>query len=159
MGDDRGLPLPHPVETMQYVVDVLNEARAACAPEGREAGTVLRPESTHDPLPEGPCAPHVFLSGWGTDYLRASDFIESNFRCGASANASGLCDARLDARIEEAKQLQLTDPAAGECRVDRTSSTALSTTRCGPHSRTPLPRMRSRHVSGTSRFTPSGASC
>ena len=103
--------LPHPVETMQYVVKVLNklgmEAHLRVVELGAYVGEIYA-----WPPPDRPGDPHVYLSGWGTDYLRASDFIESQFRCGANANASGLCDERLDARIEEAKQLQLTDPAA-----------------------------------------------
>jgi peptide/nickel transport system substrate-binding protein len=56
-------------------------------------------------------APHVFLSGWISDYPGGSDFIETLFSCGGGGNASGLCDRRLDRRIDEAKELQATTPA------------------------------------------------
>ena len=103
--------LVHPVETMQYIVEVLNKLgmNAQLKVVGRKE---YFGEIYQWPPPNRPSDPHVYLSAWGTDYLRASDFIESQFRCGANANASGLCDESLDARIEEAKQLQLTDPAA-----------------------------------------------
>ena len=103
--------ISHPIETMEYIVDVLNELGMDAHLKVVEREPYFRDVYAWPP-PNRPSDPHVFLSGWGTDYLRASDFIESNFRCGAGANASGLCDKRLDARIEEAKQLQLTDPAA-----------------------------------------------
>jgi ABC-type transport system substrate-binding protein/class 3 adenylate cyclase/sugar lactone lactonase YvrE len=101
----------HPVGTMRYIVRVLNELGLHAHLKVKEPLPYFV-EIYEWPPPNRPGDPHVYLSGWGTDYLRASDFIESNFRCGAGANASGLCDERLDARIEEAKQLQLTDPAA-----------------------------------------------
>ena len=103
--------LTRPIETMRYIVEVLDEldldAHLKIVPPGKYFGDIYA-----WPPRDRPSDPHVYLSAWGTDYLRAADFIESQFRCGANANASGLCDERLDARIEEAKQLQLTDPAA-----------------------------------------------
>ncbi len=59
-----------------------------------------------------PDHPQVYLSGWGSDYLRAATFIADQFRCGALANSSGLCSDSLDAAIEEAQRLQATDPTA-----------------------------------------------
>jgi ABC-type transport system substrate-binding protein/class 3 adenylate cyclase/DNA-binding beta-propeller fold protein YncE len=102
--------IPDPAGTMQYVVEVLDEVGL------RAHLRIVEPEEYFGviyawPPPDRPGDPHVYLSGWGTDYLRAGDFIESGFRCGANGNASGLCNQRLDARIDEAKLLQLTDPA------------------------------------------------
>jgi ABC-type transport system substrate-binding protein len=54
----------------------------------------------------------AYLFGWAPDYPRASNFIEPQFRCAAFGNASGLCSENLDARIDDAEQLQATDPAA-----------------------------------------------
>jgi peptide/nickel transport system substrate-binding protein len=54
----------------------------------------------------------IYLFGWISDFPRAVDYIEPQFTCGGDANASGLCDEDLDRRIEEAKALQATDPAA-----------------------------------------------
>ena len=46
------------------------------------------------------------------DYLRARNFIDPQFRCGAAANVSGLCSESLDAQIDDAIRLQATDPGA-----------------------------------------------
>jgi ABC-type transport system substrate-binding protein len=93
---------------MRYVVDVLHELGL------RADLKIVEVEKYFDTIfaSGSPSDPHVYLSGWATDYLAAGDFIDTNFRCGANGNASGLCDDQLDARIAKAKQLQLTDPAA-----------------------------------------------
>ncbi len=103
--------LPNPIETMRYVVDVLHDLGLRPRLEVVDPQTFFDVVYAMPPL-DGPGDPHVYLTGWITDYLGAGDFIESQFRCGASLNASALCSDRLDARIEEAKQLQSTDPAA-----------------------------------------------
>lgn len=54
----------------------------------------------------------TYLFGWISSYPGAGDFIPPQFTCGASGNASGLCDERLDAAIDDALRLQATDPAA-----------------------------------------------
>ena len=54
----------------------------------------------------------AYIFGWAPDYPRASNFIEPQFRCAAFGNASGLCSESLDARIDDAEQLQASDPAA-----------------------------------------------
>ena len=96
--------LAAPVETMTYVVDVLNDIGL------RADLRVLKP----DPYAEGIYAgePQMYLFGWGTDYLGAGDFLESQFRCESSVNASNLCSRSLDRRMERAKELQRTDPSA-----------------------------------------------
>jgi peptide/nickel transport system substrate-binding protein len=102
--------LSDPPKTMRYVTDVLNDIGL------RAELKIVQPDpyfgEIYAPPSDSPRDPHVYLSGWATDYLRAGDFIDTQFRCGANGNASGLCNDRLDARIEEAKQLQETDPAA-----------------------------------------------
>jgi peptide/nickel transport system substrate-binding protein len=96
--------LPGAVDVMTYVVDVLNDI-------GLPADLrVLK----LDPYAEGIYAdePQMYLFGWGSDYLGAGDFIQTQFRCGAGANASNLCSRSLDRRMERAKELQRTDPGA-----------------------------------------------
>jgi YVTN family beta-propeller protein len=96
--------LATPVETMTYVVDVLNDTGL------RVDLRVLK----LDPYAEGIYAgePQMYLFGWATDYLGAADFLQTQFRCGSSQNASNLCSHSLDRRMERAKELQRTDPSA-----------------------------------------------
>jgi YVTN family beta-propeller protein len=96
--------LAAPVETMTYVVDVLNDIGV------RTDLRVLKP----DPYAEGIYAgePQMYLFGWATDYLGAGDFLQTQFRCGSNQNASNLCSQSLDRRMERAKELQRTDPSA-----------------------------------------------
>jgi peptide/nickel transport system substrate-binding protein len=56
--------------------------------------------------------PQAYLFGWGADYPRAVNFLDTQFRCGSPYNASGFCDKSLDAAIDEAQRLQATDPGA-----------------------------------------------
>jgi len=101
---DEDPALPGEVAVMTYVVDVLNDIGV------RANLRVLK----LDPYAEGIYAgePQMYLFGWGTDYLAAGDFIQSQFRCRAGANASNLCSPSLDRRMERAKELQRTDPGA-----------------------------------------------
>ncbi len=71
----------------------------------------------------------IFAVGWAQDYAAASNFLDVLFSCDAfvpndpfQANYSELCDPEIDGLIEEAYELQVTDPsAAGEAwaAVDR----------------------------------------
>jgi peptide/nickel transport system substrate-binding protein len=56
--------------------------------------------------------PQAYLFGWGADYPRAVNFLDTQFRCGSPYNASGFCDKSLEAAIDEAQRLQATDPGA-----------------------------------------------
>jgi peptide/nickel transport system substrate-binding protein len=51
------------------------------------------------------------LWGWSTDYPAESGFMGGILTCG-SANIAGFCHPDLDRRMEEATDLQLTDPVA-----------------------------------------------
>jgi len=95
--------------TMRYVTDVLNDIGLRAEMKVLETDHYFGVIYGGQPSPR---TPNIYLSGWATDYLRAANFIETQFRCGAGANVSGYCSDRLDARIDEAKQLQETDPAA-----------------------------------------------
>jgi peptide/nickel transport system substrate-binding protein len=104
MMDDDPL-LTGEIDAMTYVVEVMNDIGLSAhlhVVKGLEAyaDSVYAKE------------PQMFLFGWGSDYPRPGDFIESQFRCGSPANVTSFCDHRLDARMGEAKQLQTTDPSA-----------------------------------------------
>jgi len=93
------------VRTMRYVVEVLRDiglrAKLTIVHDLDEyAGAVFTGEA------------QAYLFGWLADYPSPTNFIELLFACGEPLNASGLCSESLDARIEEAKRLQATDPAA-----------------------------------------------
>jgi peptide/nickel transport system substrate-binding protein len=105
VSDDPVGTLPGNIETMGYVVEVLDDL-------GLRAELKL----VH-PLSEYARAiyagePQAYLFGWITDYPSAGDFITPQFQCGSFANASNLCDERLDSAIGEALRLQATDPGA-----------------------------------------------
>ena len=97
--------LPGAVETMRYVVEVMDELGLRASLKvvhaiEEYAGAVYAGDA------------QTYLFGWASGYPGAGDFIPPQFACGAGANASGLCDERLDAAIDEALRLQATDPAA-----------------------------------------------
>jgi peptide/nickel transport system substrate-binding protein len=105
--------IPGSVEIMRHVVDVLNEI-------GLRATLRVVPDadaylaSIYGPTaePGSPEYPHVFLGGWLSEFPRASDFIEPQFRCGAPENTSGYCNRRLDRAIDRVKRLATTNPGA-----------------------------------------------
>ena len=94
-----------PVETMRYVVEVLNDLGL------RAYLKIVHPEKYFGTI-YGEGEPNAYLSGWISDYPRAANFIDAQFRCGAGGNASHLCSESLDAQIEEVLRLQATNPAA-----------------------------------------------
>jgi YVTN family beta-propeller protein len=101
---DSDIP-PERVEVARYIAEVLNElglrANLKIVHHVEEyAGGIYAGER------------QAYLFGWAPDYPRASNFIEPQFRCAAFGNASGLCSESLDARIDDAEQLQASDPAA-----------------------------------------------
>ncbi|MGH2819581.1 MAG: ABC transporter substrate-binding protein [Actinomycetota bacterium] len=49
---------------------------------------------------------------WFPDYPAPSSFIEVNFACSSSSNLPRFCDPGLDERMQEALELQSTDPVA-----------------------------------------------
>ncbi len=66
----------------------------------------------YDQAVYGDGEPQTYMSGWGSLFPTAADFIDVQFRCGAIGNFSGLCLESLDAQMDEALRLQVTDPAA-----------------------------------------------
>jgi peptide/nickel transport system substrate-binding protein len=52
------------------------------------------------------------LTMWGADYPAASQYVAAMGACDGTFNIGGLCDRALTARMSEATELQLTDPAA-----------------------------------------------
>jgi peptide/nickel transport system substrate-binding protein len=107
--DDPGVP--GSIDVMRYVTAIMNDLGLDAELEvmgfDRYVETIYLRQRAGSPG-----SPDVYLGGWITDYPRAADFLDSSFRCGAGANASGHCDERLDRRLEEAQRLQATDPAA-----------------------------------------------
>ena len=97
--------LPGAVETMRYVVEVMDELGL------RASLKVVHDVEEYAGAVYGGDA-QTYLFGWIAGFPSAGDFIPPQFTCGAGANASGLCDERLDAAIDEALRLQATDPAA-----------------------------------------------
>lgn len=108
--DSDGVP-PGFATTMRYVTEVLVAL-------GLDARLIVHDEI--DPYigsifsePGSPEHPQAFILGWAIDFPRTSDFIETQFRCGSPGNVSGYCDEALDARIDQTKLLEATDPGAG----------------------------------------------
>jgi YVTN family beta-propeller protein len=92
------------VDAMTYVVDVLNDIGLDAAL--REAEANPYGEAVYGGEAQ------MYLWGWATDYLAASDYLETQFRCGSVQNASNFCSHSLDRRMARAKELQSTDPSA-----------------------------------------------
>ncbi|MGZ5297184.1 MAG: ABC transporter substrate-binding protein [Actinomycetota bacterium] len=54
----------------------------------------------------------MLLFPWFPDYPAAGGVLPLEFRCDGPANVSHFCDPRLDAAMDKASELQLTDPAS-----------------------------------------------
>jgi YVTN family beta-propeller protein len=110
MDEDPVAPDPPPV--MQHVVDVLNDLgmRAHLKVVQRDEYFDAVYQATAPAGSRG--HPQVYLSGWIQDYPGASNFIVPQFSCGDFGNPSGYCSPTLDARMDEALQLQVSDPGA-----------------------------------------------
>jgi peptide/nickel transport system substrate-binding protein len=54
----------------------------------------------------------MLLFPWGPDFPAAGGILPLEFRCDGPVNVSHFCDPRLDAAMERASELQLTDPAS-----------------------------------------------
>lgn len=96
---------PDAVEIMTYVVELLNELSLRA-----DLKTMHDDDEYIDAIFSGEA--QAYLSGWGSLYPRAHDFIAPQFSCSGFFNLSGLCSETLDAAIDEAQRLQATDPAA-----------------------------------------------
>lgn len=48
---------------------------------------------------------------WFPDYPAPSTFVETNFACTSTANLPRFCDPELDERMQQARELQSTDPS------------------------------------------------
>jgi peptide/nickel transport system substrate-binding protein len=56
--------------------------------------------------------PVAIAIGWFPDYPAASTFLQPNFSCGLASNLSRYCNPAVEERMQEAGELQLTDPGA-----------------------------------------------
>ena len=99
------------METAEYIAEVLNElglrARVEVADDDEQYFSRI-----FETEPGSDAHPHAYLSGWASTYLGASDFIKPQFGCQQGGNPSGYCNEELDAMIDEAQELQTTDPGA-----------------------------------------------
>jgi peptide/nickel transport system substrate-binding protein len=100
--------IPGAIETMRYVAGLLNDlgfqARFETTGLPRYVALIYR-------TPPGDASrPHVFFGGWASEYPRATDFIEPQFRCDGGANIAGFCDPALDAAMDDARELEATEP-------------------------------------------------
>lgn len=121
---------PGAVEMMRYVVEVLEDLGLRPDLEvvhsfKRYFGGINPPAPDGSGTPAGTVEhPHVYVSGWLSDYLGAGNFIEPQFACGAAgfANTSGWCDEALEGEIDEALLLTTTDRGAANrtwAEIDR----------------------------------------
>ena len=94
------------IEVMDYVVKALNKVGLEAKLE-----VVERVNDYFGQIFSGAVV-GGFLYGWIPAYPSAGEFIASLFQCDSPFNASGFCDKRLDARMDEASRLQSTDPSA-----------------------------------------------
>jgi ABC-type transport system substrate-binding protein len=94
---------------MDHVVQVLNElglrARVEIVEDGQNYFSLIN-------AVDAPDHPHIYLSGWISDYPGAANFIQPQLGCEGFANSSGLCDEELDADIDGALALPATAPGA-----------------------------------------------
>ena len=121
---------PGAIKVMRYIVEVLEDLGL------RPKLDVVRGfgayfDAINPPSPDGsgtpagsPEHPHVYISGWLSDYLGAGNFIEPQFACGPAgfSNTSGWCDDALEGEIDEALLLTTTDRGASNrtwAEIDR----------------------------------------
>jgi len=99
------------MEAAEYIAEVLNElglhARVEVADDDEQYFSRI-----FETEPGSDAHPHAYLSGWASTYLGASDLIKPQFGCQQGGNPSGYCNEELDAMIDEAQELQTTDPGA-----------------------------------------------
>ena len=114
-------PFPGAVEMMRYVTGVLDDlglrATLEIVPDVEDYFDGINrpePDGTKGTPAGSPDHPHVYVSGWYSDYLGAGNWLSPQFSCGARgfANPSGYCNPDLDARMDEALLLYTTDPGA-----------------------------------------------
>jgi peptide/nickel transport system substrate-binding protein len=89
----------------EYIVTVLEEIGLPAeltVLDGREFGAAAFDQER--PMMSG-------LIVWFPDYPLPSSFIEPNFACSSLANLPRFCDPALDERMQQALDLQTTDPA------------------------------------------------
>ena len=100
---------PGAVEVMEQVTDALNEiglrAQLEIMPTDRYLGDAFAP-------PGSPEHPQVLSYVWFSGYPGASEFLSTQYGCGANFNVTGYCDRSIDRRIADARTLQTTDPGS-----------------------------------------------
>jgi YVTN family beta-propeller protein len=116
--DDPAAIAPGAVDTMRYVVDVLDDlglsAGLKVVRDTTAYFTLIYPPTGGQPGTKAGTRrhPHVYMTGWFADYPAAGNFIDPQFACGERgfANTSGWCSESLEAQIDEALLLSTSDP-------------------------------------------------
>lgn len=97
---------PGTVQVMRHVTDVLNDlglrAELRIVHDNDKYFSAIYMRGT----------PQIYLTAWGANYPGAGGFIDDDLRCGAPGTAVALCTKSIDAEVQEAQQLQATDPVA-----------------------------------------------
>jgi ABC-type transport system substrate-binding protein/class 3 adenylate cyclase/streptogramin lyase len=106
--DPLGFMFPGPAETktMRYIVGVLNDL-------GLRANLKIVHDFEEYYEAINAKGGQAYLGGWVANFPGAGGFIDEDFRClSAPGLAPILCTESLETQIEQAQQLQATDPAA-----------------------------------------------
>jgi peptide/nickel transport system substrate-binding protein len=106
-----GVP-PATVEVMTHVADVLTQLGMRA--EVKEIGNIDEyfQKYLYGEEPGTARHPAIFFAGWLPDFLTAKNYIEPQFGCDGFANAFGVCDRTLERLMDQAAQLQPSDPGA-----------------------------------------------
>jgi peptide/nickel transport system substrate-binding protein len=100
---------PGAVEVSEQVTAALNEIGLRAKLEVLTFDRYLQ----HAFSPPGsPEHPQVLSYVWYSGYPGASEFLSTQFGCGANFNVMGYCFRAIDRRIEEARSLQTSDPGS-----------------------------------------------
>jgi hypothetical protein len=119
--DSDEFPVSNAVDVMHHVVEALNDiglrAHLKIVHKGEEyAGAIYGQQ-------QGPKSyRQAYLGAWGATYPGAGGFLDDDFRWGALGIAPILCTDTLDTWIEDALQLQATDPVSAYAVSTRTEN-------------------------------------
>jgi ABC-type transport system substrate-binding protein/class 3 adenylate cyclase len=103
--DDPFFPGPVEIKMMRYVVRVLNDLGLRA-----HLKTVHDFDEYFDEVAAK--GAQAYLSAWVANYPGAGGFIDDDFRCTPPGTAQILCTESLETQIDQAQQLQATNPAA-----------------------------------------------
>jgi hypothetical protein len=157
---------PGAVKVMRYVVEVLKDLDLqpdldVVSDFGSYFDGInpVTPDGSGTPA-GSPEHPHVFISGWLSDYLGAGNFIEPQFACGPEgfANTAGWCNDALEGEIHHALLLTTTDRGASNRTWAENDRQLVEDAAQAPVTNPVFTHAVSDRVENA-RCTPSGASC